>query len=207
MKSETHKNQNYIDWVEKHCRQRLYCLQIRKCEDRECCTQPTRELTWLPDPVLQEGSEHFMEFDEVYGKETSDKDRPTYQAPKKNYSSSTDTLRQQSRIIKGSVKIVDEPALTGDAFIYTAQNARFTAECTECGKPRVLYGKVKLTERYKYQLALLLSEFEYSCGAPLTSPDNILHGKLFSKNDHRLQQPNGDIILQCYTLPFGHYPD
>jgi len=70
--------------------------------------------------------------------------------------------------MKENIKIIDEPALTGAVSLYTAQNARFTVECTECGKQRVMYGKSKQTERYKSQLGLLLSEYQYTCGAPLT---------------------------------------
>ena len=101
----------------------------------------------------------------MYGKDTPETNRPTYQMPK-NKSRQPDMAQQNK--MKENIKIIDEPALTGDVSLYTAQNARFTVECTECGKQRVMYGKSKQTERYNSQLGLLLSEYQYTCGAPLS---------------------------------------
>lgn len=53
--------------------------------------------------------------------------------------------------------------------------------CIECDKPRLIYGKSKLTERQKVQLALLLSSYDFTCGSPLTPPQHSLHGKLVTK--------------------------
>jgi hypothetical protein len=61
--------------------------------------------------------------------------------------------------------------------VFTAQKAAGTVDCKECGKPRLIYSKFKLTERYKLQLAMLVSEYEYTCGSPLTPPTHPLHGK------------------------------
>lgn len=74
--------------------------------------------------------------------------------------------------------VSDDEALNCDSFTFTGQNARFTVICKECEKPRLIYGKSKLNERQKVQLALLLSEYEYSCGSPITTPGHNLHGKL-----------------------------
>lgn len=53
--------------------------------------------------------------------------------------------------------------------------------CIECDKLRLIYGKSKLTERQKVQLALLLSSYDFTCGSPLTPPQHSLHGKLVTK--------------------------
>jgi hypothetical protein len=65
--------------------------------------------------------------------------------------------------------------LQGDSYTFTAQNARFTVACKECERPRLIYGKSMLTERHKVQLALLLSNYEFTCGSPITPPDHPLH--------------------------------
>ncbi|KAH3781540.1 hypothetical protein DPMN_159371 [Dreissena polymorpha] len=39
VKKHTRKVESYISWVDKHCRQRHYAFQIRKCEDADCCTR------------------------------------------------------------------------------------------------------------------------------------------------------------------------
>ena len=84
-KATLSKNMCYQQWVETHCRQRQYAFQIRKCDDVLCCGQKTSICNWLPDPVLSEDvgeSRHFKSFDEVYGSETTETDRPTFVAPK-----------------------------------------------------------------------------------------------------------------------------
>ena len=80
------------------------------------------------------------------------------------------------------VCIIQEPPF-GDCSLCTTQNARSTVTCTECRKPRVLYSKFKLTERQKVSLAIILSEFEYSCGAPITPPGHSLHGKVLTRSN------------------------
>ena len=47
----------------------------------------------------------------------------------------------------------------------SAQNARATAICVECTKPRVVYSQVKLNQRKEMSLAAALSEYEYSCSS------------------------------------------
>ena len=68
--------------------------------------------------------------------------------------------------------------MQGDSHTFTAQNAMFTVACKECEKRRLIYGKSKLTGRHKVQLALLLLNYEFTCGFPITPPDHPLHGKL-----------------------------
>lgn len=67
-------------------------------------------------------------------------------------------------------------AETGDV-LFTAQNARSTVVCVECSKPRVIYSKLKLSSRQQLQLAELIRDFIYTCGAPLTPPGHSLNGK------------------------------
>lgn len=119
--------------------------------------------------------------------------------PKRKSTTTTD-LAQKG--MKAYVKIIEatEPALSGDSSVYyTAQNARFTAECSECGKPRILYAKSKLTERYKFQLA---SEYGYTRAAPLTPLDHVLHGKLFS----RLNIDFGSPMESAYYSAIHYHP-
>ena len=56
---------------------------------------------------------------------------------------------------------------------HSGQNARGVVRCVECSKPRFYYCKNKLSSR---QLNILLvravTEFDYTCGAPLSDPDD-----------------------------------
>ena len=60
-KAHTRKSVSYNMWKEKHCRERKYTFQIRKCNNPDCCSPATLSpeiLRWLPDPLLTESGEH-----------------------------------------------------------------------------------------------------------------------------------------------------
>jgi hypothetical protein len=76
-----------------------------------------------------------------------------------------------------------ENPIFGKNSMCTAQCARSSVTCIECRKPRVIYSKLKLSERQNVSLALLLSEFDYTCGAPLTPPRHSLHGRVMCRDN------------------------
>ena len=83
-KNHTKKVVSYTEWTERHCRERHYTYQIRKCDDVNCCL-PRRapddvKLDWLPDPVPDESGEHYKSYSEVVGTETDEAARPTSKA-------------------------------------------------------------------------------------------------------------------------------
>ena len=49
-------------------------------------------------------------------------------------------------------------------------------EHVRCVKKNMIDLWQKLTERQKVQLAILLSDFEYASGGPVTPPEHALHG-------------------------------
>lgn len=63
---------------ERHCLERHYVFQIRRCSDEDCCQQPAHEWEWLPDPVLDHTGKHFKSLEAVLGSVTSEKDRPSF---------------------------------------------------------------------------------------------------------------------------------
>jgi len=72
-------------------------------------------------------------------------------------------------------------SLLADSGTYTGQNARTIIECVECRKPFVVYANgATWCSRYKFELALLLSNNDYTCGSPITRPNHVLHGKIFT---------------------------
>jgi len=86
--------------------------------------------------------------------------------------------------------------------VLTAQNAHSVTECVECSKPRVIYSKAKLTERQKTMLALLLSEYEYSCGSPVTPPSHALSGTVFMRLTLTC---NDQIEIPYYSADIGRH--
>ena len=185
----TKKSASYQNWTKAHCRERQYSYQIRKCDDPSCCIPATSspdQLAWLPDPVLGEDKEHFLKFNEVKGMVTTEDDRPTLkktEKPKTTYAKPKAVVQPTPAIdsteLQVSTETAPEPtASVENHAIYTSQHARSTIPCIECRKPRIIYGMVRPSQRQKVALAMLFSEFDYTCGAPLTPPDNPLHGKL-----------------------------
>lgn len=70
---------------------------------------------------------------------------------------------------------MEEPQFP-DFHLTTAQRVRTTVDCAEYRKRRVLYSKHVLTERQNVSLVIILSESDYTCGAPITPPHHLLHG-------------------------------
>lgn len=201
VKSSLVKNAAYQAWLQKHCKQSLYAFQVRKCDDENCCVRKIELCPWLPDPMLSADLEHFQPFDEVYGTDTSERDRPTLKSrlvpdskaavPLKSSSGgesvglATPTVRPSELKAKAGSTLESflyDKSLLADAGMYTAQNARSVIECVECRKPRVVYAAShQWGSRNKLELALILSENDYTCGSPLTSPKDSLHGKVFTR--------------------------
>ncbi|KAK3109149.1 hypothetical protein FSP39_023972 [Pinctada imbricata] len=189
VKSHTSRIEEYVKWLDLHCRQRHYSFQIRKCDQPECCSPVTTRCSWLPDPVLDDTGNHYKSFEDVYTTNTTEEDRPTLTRRAETITAKKKVPNKGSRT-DPIINIVPEDInLRGEASLFTGQNARYTVTCNECEKPRIIYSKSKLTERQKVQLALLMSEYEYTCGSPLTPPDHSLHGKLLTKLNIECKNP------------------
>ena len=75
------------DFMAKHCDAKRYSFQIRKCTEETCayCSiNPLRmpnevfnSLHFLPYPLLDPSSQKYKPFDQIYGKETTDTNRPS----------------------------------------------------------------------------------------------------------------------------------
>ena len=93
---------------------------------------------------------------------------------------------QQSVIKKTDVRLCRRPIRQGNcrtvpagAAKFTGQNARVLVECVDCRKPRVVHSTTRLSERQKLGLAIVFSEYEYSCGSEVVPPEHSLHNKVF----------------------------
>ena len=148
-------------------------------------------LKWLLDPVLQD-DEHFKQYADVKDTETIDEDRLSYKVGK----TGTNTY------MRGATAVVEPPVLDLPAVeqeppkstaepsaLFTSLHARYTAECVECRKPRVIYCKSKLTDRLATSLAILLSGSDYTCGTYSTAPGDSLQGKVHVRLGLTCQTP------------------
>lgn len=79
-KKDMAKKQDYKAFMAKHCRERNYIVQFRKCEDRACC-RPLRSTEslpeWIPDPLLSADQSHYQSFETLFGQETTEQDMPS----------------------------------------------------------------------------------------------------------------------------------
>ena len=149
------KNRPDLSKFLQHCgKARHYVFSLKKCGEQTCsvCSPPRllpevfSTLHHLPDPVHSTDGEHYLSFTEVYGKDTTENDRPS--------------LMDSSHRRK----------LHGMPFNPNAQYARCVNEyviCSECDKLRVLYAARKLQFREIKQLRLELEMVLYTCDCSL----------------------------------------
>ena len=85
-KAYTSKNEKYMQWKSVHCNENHYLFQVRKCSNRECCTEtrlPREQLLWLPSPLVEESGQHFVKYEWLKASNVSDeKDRPSLKVVK-----------------------------------------------------------------------------------------------------------------------------
>ncbi|WAR05310.1 hypothetical protein MAR_020679 [Mya arenaria] len=190
-KAFTGKCKAFQSWILTHCRERHYSFQIKKCSDPSCCLPPTsaeEDLKWLPDPIMAGDGEHYMKYAEAKLIDTTEADRPTLKEkaakttlkekaakPKPAKRAHTELNQGDRLAADDTAEVVSQEEPVHEASMYTAQHARATIECTECRKPRVIYGKQKMSSREEVSFAILVSEFDYTCGAPITPPESSLH--------------------------------
>ena len=63
-----------------HLTKGLYMLQFRKCEDETCCIRKKQILPPpVPTSVLSADGEHYLRFEDTYGKSMTDRDCPSLQ--------------------------------------------------------------------------------------------------------------------------------
>ena len=309
-KVHTAKSQTYNTWVSSHCRLRHYTFQIRKCKDENCCLAtriPYEELSWLPDPVIDDSGDHYKPYTEVKGQDTNDENRPSLKDKTKGKKSqkapvqpaaepfrdeepATETPEaepgqaeelvtepgqaeepateprqaeepateprqaeepateprqaeepatepRQAEEPATEPRQAEEPATeprqaeeqatetpateitetvmelaeeqeeykdpappVEDPHLCTKQNARAIVTCTECRKPRVIFSKQRLSERLKISVTIAVSEFDYTCGAPLLPPSNTSYEKVMCRSTLNCGTP---VELQYYGSSLG----
>ena len=155
LKSSLPSWDNLVEFMKTHCKATCYSFQVKKCSLEECfyCTviQPPRlspeifsKLCFLPDPMLDASKEHFRSFSEVYGKETSEKDRPSL---------NTDKLSSETDVINKSLLV--------------GQKIRGVIHCTICKKPRCVYANTFLSNGQTTHVQRIRDEEIFVCGSSL----------------------------------------
>ena len=123
------------------------------CTVRESPRLPQTEfsrLNFFPDPMKKPASDSYLSFEEVWGKETSEKDRPSCTPPKKPKEKPKKPFRM------------------------TAETVCDYVVCMECLKPRCVYSSKRLTHAQYAQLQCYKEEFLYSCGGSIIPEESSL---------------------------------
>ena len=63
--------------------------------------------------------------------------------------------------------------------VLVGQRLRSTVICDDCHKPQGFYAKHILSVKEKKELEALKEMVHYTCGAPITTEHNVLHGTVF----------------------------
>ena len=133
----------------KHCCvQRQYFFCIKKCGVQGCkiCKPPRlpsivcAKLSFFPDPLKKSASNSYQDFSDIWGKNTSEKDRPSLASSKKG---------------KEKVKIL---------FRISAETVCDILICDVCLKPRCVYSRRRLTKSECTQLQCYKVDHLYNCG-------------------------------------------
>ena len=129
------------------CQSRHYSFCIIKCGSTDCsiCKPPRlpREifdtLHYIPDPIRE--CDVYKPFSEVYGTETTEKDRPTLQSSAEKCGHGM-------------------PFNPSGQF---AHNVGKTLHCAECNRPRVMYAARKVRFQDQLKLESVLDDIIYTC--------------------------------------------
>lgn len=175
------KNEKFKKFFDLHVRETVYGLQIKKCNDITCefhelIRVPAaifNDLNWLPSPKVDPVTGQYRSFEEVYGNEPNDDDRPGKTAESDNKTGPT-------------------------GWSIATQRARIIRKCSECDFPRVLYSKNKLTPEEVHKLNDYFEDNRMICGEPI---DFVGLGiqEIFMKNKIYC---SAKVSIQYYSLDF-----
>lgn len=166
-KADLESAKQFSEFVKGHCKSTHYTFQIKKCVSPDCrmCTiiQPPRlprekleQLHFLPDPVLK-SKESYKSFEEVYGKATTEKDRPSLKSEK--YSHPADEQHRRNGL-------------------FVSAKIRGVVVCGECQKSRCIFSNKKLSKAEEIAVAREKESGEYDCGSPLFNEDHPLSNNI-----------------------------
>ena len=131
-------------FMEHCCIERQYFFCIKKCgkEDCDICESPRlpqtefSRLNFFPDPMKKPASDSYLSFEDVWGKETSKKDRPSCTPPKKPKEKPKKPFRMTAETVSDYVV---------------------------CLKPRCVYSSKRLTHAQYAHAATVLATRKNSC--------------------------------------------
>ena len=154
VQKELKKAEGWKSFVSKHCKCSHYYFQVRKCSTSvdncfHCQGNPPQtpdfdQIHFLPDPEPTPDKLHYKPFEQVYGKETTDKYRPSLQ-----------------------LDSVEKEADKDHRALLVAARVRDVIPCCECSKPRCIFAATKPSFGEQTEVQRVKDEGMYSCGVSL----------------------------------------
>lgn len=176
------------EFMSAHCMSTHYTFQIRKCvkDGCVCCKKHPPSIPlgvfvgvhFLPSPMLDIGTK-YREFDEVYGTETTEQDRPS--------------LQNNGR--KGAT----DEALK---HLLVAGKVRGIILCGECHKSRCIYAAKKLSCPEITAVKVVKSSSVYTCGSDLFPVDHQLAATVVVRISISCQSPLEATYYGAVTVHF-----
>ena len=149
VKKELQKASDWKSFVDKHCKYSHYSFQVKKCSMEDClycqCHPPQTpdfdQLHFLPEPEPTSDKQHYLPFDQMYGKTTTDSHRPSCQSEQ-----------------------VEKEIDKQHRALLIAARVRDVLVCCECSKPRCVFAATRLSYSENIEVQRIKDEGVYSCG-------------------------------------------
>lgn len=176
LKSRTRLNA----FMEHCCIRRKYVFSIKKCGEPSCqlCKPPRlpldvfKKLKAFPDPMKKVGSDRYEDFNDIYGKPTTEKYLPS--------------VSQQ--------KLKEKPK---KPFRMTAETVCSIMICGECLKPRCFYSSRKLSRSEQIELHQCKEDYLYTCGGTVIPDDHSLFSVCSSEIIQNCEEPVSPHYFSC----------
>ena len=119
-------------------------------------------LHYLPLPLLDDSKTAYLPFEEVYGKEPSDKDRPSSKSTSNSEAAEVDA--KHKALLKNT-------------------KVRQLIFCEECLKPRCIYAVSRLSKEEEIIIERVRETKTYTCGSVLFPPDSPLRDTIIVRQN------------------------
>ena len=133
-----------------------------------------QEMNFIPAPLLDSSKEHYLTFDEAYGKMVTEKDRPS---------------------LKFSLELIEEDKLHKQTLV--AQYVRAVIKCASCLKPRCIYSNCKFNDSVKKEVKSIIDDDTYICGGNFADDDSYLRHSAFVRRQLSCSEPMETAYYSC----------
>lgn len=148
VQKELKKANEWQSFIANHCKCSHYSFQVKKCTRVDCLycqsnpiqTPNFNQVYFLPDPEPTPDKLHYLPFDQMYGKETTDSHRPSLQL---------DSVEKESDKQHRALLV--------------AARVRDVIVCCECSKPRCVFAATRFSHDESNKLKMRACTYVVCC--------------------------------------------